>query len=139
MLAHVWQRFGPWEVDRYASPSNTKCVRFNALFDSVNAGGVNALTQYWRSSVSFVLPNFHELGAILDITERDDARVVLIVPCCPHQAWFHSAAWTGRITAWEHISGAALMPNTADCFFGGRFTTDLLVFRTKALGVCDEE
>ena len=140
-LAHVWQRFGPWEVDLYASPSNTKCVRFNALFDSVNVEGVNALTQDWRSSVSFVLPNFHELDAILDIIERDDARVVLIVPCWPHQTWFrrlHSAAWAGRIAAWERISGAALMPNTTDCFFGDRFTTDLLVFRTQALGVCDE-
>ena len=44
-LAHVWQQFGPWEVDRYASPSNTTCVRFNALFDSANVEGVNALTQ----------------------------------------------------------------------------------------------
>ena len=140
-LAHVWQRFGPWEVDRYASPSNTTCVRFNALFDSVNVEGVNALTQDWRSSVSFVLPNFHELDAILDIIERDNARVVLIVPCWPHQSWFrrlHSAAWAGRIAAWERISGAALMPNTTDCFFGDRFTTDLLVFRTQAVGVCDE-
>ena len=118
-------------MDRYASPSNTTCVRFNALFDSVNVEGVNALTQDWRSSVSFVLPNFHELDAILDIIERDDARVVLILSCWPRQSWFrrlHSAAWAGRIAAWERISGAALMPNTTDCFFGDRFTTDLPVF-----------
>ena len=66
---------------------------------------------------------------------------MLIVPCWPHQVWFlrlHSAAWAGRIAAWVRISGAALMPNAAGCFFGGRFTTGLLVFRTQALGVCDE-
>ena len=67
MLAHVWQRFGPWEVDRYAGPSNATCPRFNALFDSVNVEGAEALTQDWRGTVSFVLPNFHELDKTLDI------------------------------------------------------------------------
>ena len=43
--AHVWQRFGPWEVGRYPSPTNTKCVRFNALLSLVNVEGVSALTQ----------------------------------------------------------------------------------------------
>jgi len=32
-LAYVWQHFGPWDVDRYASPSNATCLRFNALCD----------------------------------------------------------------------------------------------------------
>ena len=116
-------------------------MRFNALFDSVNVGSVNTLTKDCRSSVPFVLPNYNKLGAILDVIERDDARVVLIVPCWPHQIWFrnlHPVAWAGRIGAWVHISGAALMPNAADCYFGDRFTTDYLVFRTQALGVCDE-
>jgi hypothetical protein len=48
---------------------------------------VNALTHDWRGSVSFVLPNFHEIGKILDIIERDDANAVLIVPEWPYQAW----------------------------------------------------
>ena len=81
-----------------------------------------------------MLPIFHELDAILDIIERDD-RVVLIVPCWPHWAWFrrlHSATWAGRIAAWERTSGAALIPNS------DRVTTGILVFRTQALGVCDE-
>ena len=59
--AHFWQRFSPWEVGRYASPPNATHWRFNAQFDSVNVGGVNALTQDWRSSVSIVLLNFDEL------------------------------------------------------------------------------
>ena len=53
------------------------------------------LTQDWRGTVSFVLPNFHELDKILDITERDDAGAVLVVPEWPYQAlWrrLHSAA-----------------------------------------------
>ena len=54
------------------------------------------------------------------------------------ESCLHSAAWAGRIAALERISGAALMPTTADCVFGDRFTTDLLVFRIQALGVCDE-
>ena len=84
-LAHVWQRFGPLEVSRYASPLKAPRVRFNPLIDSVNAKGAKALTKDWRSSVSLVLPDFHDLDA-----------AVLIVPSWPHRAWFrrlHSVAW----------------------------------------------
>ena len=59
-LDYVWRRFGPWDVDRYASPSNATCPRFNALFDSVHVEAVNALRQDWRGTTSFVLPDFHE-------------------------------------------------------------------------------
>jgi len=99
--------------------------------------GVNALTQDWRGSVSFVLPNFHEIDKILDIIERDDADAVLIVPEWPYQAWWrrlHSAAWARRVAAWEFVSGAALIPNTQDCFFGSHFTTRLLILRVRAVG-----
>ena len=126
-LAHLSQRFGPSEVDRYASPSNATRVRFDALLDSVNIEGVNALTQDWRSSVPSVLPKFHELGA-----------AVLIVPCWPHWAWLHSAALAGRIAAWERTSDGALVLDTPGRFFGDRFTTGLLAVRTHAVGVCDE-
>ena len=136
-LAYVRQHFGPWDVDRYASPSNATCSRFNALFDSVLVEGVNALTQDWRGSVSFVLPNFHEIDKILDIIERDDANAVLIVPEWPYQTWWrrlHSAAWARRVAAWEFVSGAALIPNTQDCFFGSHFTTRLPILRVRAVG-----
>ena len=141
-LAHARQRFGPWDVHRCASPSNATCPRFNALFDSVHVEGVNALTQDWRETVSFVLPNFHELGKILDITERNDAGAVLVVPEWPYRAWWrrlNSAAWVRRVEAWELVSGAALIPNTQDCFFGSRFTTRLRFLRTRAVGSCAEK
>ena len=89
-------------MDRYASPSYTTCPRFNALFDSVDVEGVNALTHDWRGAVSFVLPNFHELDKILDIIERDYVDAVLVVPEWPYQAWWrrlNSAAWVRRVAA----------------------------------------
>ena len=91
--------------------------------------------------MSFVLPNFHELDKILDITERDDAEAVLIVPEWLYQDWWgrlHSAAWARSVVAWEFISGAALIPNTQDCFFGSCFTTRLLILRTRAVSSCAE-
>ena len=110
MLAYVWQRFGPWNVDRYPSPSSVTCPRFDALFDSVSVEGVIALAQDRRRSVSLVLSNFHKLDKILNIIERGDAEAVLVVPEWPYQAWWrrlHSAAWARRIAAWEHASSAA--------------------------------
>ena len=97
------RRFGPWDVDRYASPSNATCPRFIALLDSVHVEGVNALTRDWRGTVSLVLPNFHELDKTLDILERDDAGAALVVPEWPFRAWWrrlHSAAWVRRVAAW---------------------------------------
>ena len=80
LLAYVWQRSGTWDLGRYASSSNTLCSCFNAVFDSVHVEGANVLTQDWRGTVSFVLPNYRELGKIFDITERDGAGAVLVVP-----------------------------------------------------------
>ena len=137
----MWQHFGPWDVNRYAGPSNATCPRFNALFDSVNVEGVNALAQDWCGTVSVVLPNFNELDKTLDVIEREGAVAVLAAPEWPYQAWrrrLHSAAWAPRIAAWEFVSGTALIPNTRDCFFGSRFKTRLLVLRTRALASCTE-
>jgi len=133
----VRRRFGPWDEDRYASPSNATCPRFNALLDSVHVEGVNALTQDWRGTVSLVLPNFHELDKTLDILERDDSGAALVVPEWPFRAWWrrlHSAAWVRRVAAWLFVSGAALTPNAQDCFCGSRFTTRLLISRIRAVG-----
>ena len=67
----------------------------------------------------------------------DDANAVLIVHEWPYQTWWrrlHSAAWARRVAAWEFVSGAALIPNTQDCFFGSHFTTRLLILRVRAVG-----
>ena len=73
----------------------------------------------------------------LDIIERDGADAVLVMPEWPYQAWWrrlHSAAWARRVAAWEFVSGAALIPNTQDCFFGSHFTTRLLILRVRGVG-----
>ena len=77
-------------------PALQRAVRLGAR------DGVGALTQASRGAVSFVLPNFHELDAILDIIERDNAGAVLVVPEWPYEAWWrrlHLAAWTRRVAA----------------------------------------
>ena len=128
-------------MNRYAGPSHATCPRFNALFDSVHVEGVNALAQDWRGALPFVLPNLHEIGKILDIIERVDAVVVLVVPEWPYPAWWRrllSAAWVPHFAAWEFVSGAVLIPNTRDCFFGRHFTTRILILRTRAVASCAE-
>ena len=70
---------------------------------------------------------------ILDITDRDDAPAVLVVPEWPYQAW-----WCKLHLAPERVSGAALIPTTQGCFFGTCFTTRALAIRTRAVGPCNE-
>ena len=44
----------------------------------------------------------------------------------------------GRIAAREHVSGAALIPITQECFFGSCFAARPLVIRTRAVSPCNE-
>ena len=136
-LSHIRQRFGPWDVDRFASPTNATCKRFNAMFDAVGVEAVDALAQNWSTGVSFALPDFHRLDEVLDVIERDEADAILVVPCWHRKAWWHrlhSRRWRERVVDSERMPGTVLVANNPHCFFGEQFATDLLVLRTGTLG-----
>ena len=137
---HVVRTYGPFDIDRFASPHNRKCPAFNSKFDSVGSAGVDALAQNWSSGTSYVLADFHKLDKVLDIVERDDASAVIIVPEWPRYPFWirvRSAAWQRRVVASEFLGAEALVPNpenAASCFFGERFNSRLLVMRVEPVG-----
>ena len=136
-LSHMRQRFGPWDVDRFASHTSTTCKRFNAMFEAVGGKDVDALAQNWSDGVSFALPDFHRLDEVLDVIERDEAVAMLVVPCWHRNAGWHrlrSRPWRERVVDSERMPGTVLVANNPHCFFGEQFATDLLVLRTGTLG-----
>jgi hypothetical protein len=138
-LAHVLNTYGPVHVDAFAAPHNAVCARFFARFDATTVEATDALAQDWSQDVMFVLPDFHQIDAILDRIERDNAEAVLIVPVWTSKPWWKrlwSGSWSGRRGRHEVLEGSVLTPNNEHCFFGQRFNARLLVLRTTRANVC---
>ena len=133
VFGHLLEKFGPFDVDRFAASHNAKCVRFNAKFDTPGAEAADAFTQDWREGVSYVLGDFNHSDQIMDVIERDNAAAVVIFPEWPsHGFWRRvcSGAWQRRVVSSEFLSGDCLEPNTENMsrfFFKGRFKCRLLV------------
>ena len=130
VMALVDSRFGPWDIDRYASATNHVCPRFNTIYDTANAEAVDALSQDWSTGHGFVLPDFHSISMILDHIERCNARVTLIVPewrKCPWWPRLWAGAMAPRIRKYIFLSADALEPRNEWCFFGTSFRTRIIV------------
>jgi len=138
-LAYVLDAFGPVDIDRFAAPHNAVCERFNSKFETHEAEAADAFAQCWSEGVSFVLPDFHKVDRVLDLIERDDAEVVLVVPEWPHAGFWnriHAGAWRERVVLSEFFDGDVLVPHAANagsCFFGAQFNNRILVMRTRRL------
>jgi hypothetical protein len=134
VLAYVLRAYGPVTIDAFAAPHNHVVPRFFARYGAVAAEARDAFAQDWSSGALFVLPDFHVLGNVLDRIERDNAVVVLIVPEWTHHAWWHrlwSGAWAQRRGVYEFLPGSVLVSNNEHTFFGTRFTSRVLVMRTR--------
>ena len=121
-LAAVRAALGAWDVDRFAAPHNATCQRFNSLFGCATAEATDALAQDWRVGVSFVLPDFFTIDAVLDLIERDDANVILVVPEWRSKPWWGrlwSSAWATRRRRHLQLPVDAVVPHDEHCFFAG--------------------
>ena len=114
------------KIARFAARLNTTARRFSALFGGAGSEGTDALRRAWGVGVSFALPSFHVIDEILDIVERDNATVILIVPAWTSRPWWTrlwSAAWSPRRSACLELPVDSLVANSPDAFFlreGGR-------------------
>jgi len=133
-LALVRSELGDWDVDRSAAPHNATCARFNSKFHCAGAESVDAFGQDWRVGTSFVLGDFRHTAVdrVLDKVERDNARVVLIVPRWTKAPWWrrlHAPRFRARVARTLDLAGSDLVPhheNARHCFFDRTFRNDLL-------------
>jgi hypothetical protein len=132
-LKHVLRAFGPVDVDAFAAPHNAVAPRFFSRFDAHTAQAADAFAQDWSRDVLFVPPVFNKIDKVLDLIERDDAEVILIVPAWHSKPWWNrlwSGAWAARRGKTETLDGSSLVANNEHCFFGTAFASQLLVMRT---------
>lgn len=80
VFAQISTAFGPFSVDRFASPHKAKLARFDAFFWCPGVEGVNAFTQDWGGvGVSYCFPPPHLVPRTLQHARACSARIALVV------------------------------------------------------------
>ena len=87
-LAHVLQRFGPWDVGRYASPSNATAPPLQRVVRLGSRGRLERRDERLARDGVVRPAQLQRVEKILDNTERDDAGAALVVPEWPYRTWW---------------------------------------------------
>lgn len=83
------RRFGPHDVDRYASVMNTRCPRFNSEMPNPASEGAPALAQDWTGVNNYAFPPMAELPALAQLlSSQPSVRATVVAPHWPAQAWY---------------------------------------------------
>lgn len=106
------QQFGPHHVDRFASYQNKKLRRYNSRWADPSAEAVNALTQEWKGTHSFVNAPFRLLPEVLRLIAAQRVTATVIAPFWPAQPWFQTLR---RLT----VARPMLIPNIPQSFQRG--------------------
>jgi DNA N-6-adenine-methyltransferase (Dam) len=86
----IESRFGPFDVDLFASTTNAQCSKFYSATRCPGTAGVDALLQCWSGMKCYGNPPF-SADVMLQVVQKirmDKVDVVLVVPNWPGQAWF---------------------------------------------------
>lgn len=80
--ARLERRFGPHDVDRFASVTNARLARFNTAVPTPGSEGAPALTQAWEGCNNFAFPPLFELPALAQLLASRPALQATVV--APH-------------------------------------------------------
>jgi hypothetical protein len=86
----IESRFGPFDVDLFASTTNAQCSKFFSATRCPGTAGVDALLQCWSGMKCYGNPPF-SADVMLQVVQKvrmEKVDVVLVVPNWPGQAWF---------------------------------------------------
>jgi hypothetical protein len=83
------RRWGPFDVDRFASHLNAQLPVFNSLYWCPGTAGVNSLTLNWAGVNNWINPDYSKVGEVLIHMRHCKARGCLIIPWWPSRPWFH--------------------------------------------------
>lgn len=86
MLDRKW---GPHDVDRFASITSTQLPTYNSMFYDPFTSGVDALAQKnWSQMNNYVNAPFALLPRVLNVINLQNASATVIAPLWPGQPWF---------------------------------------------------
>lgn len=84
----VKNRFGPFDIDLFATNINRKCVKFISWYKDPESWSVDAFTVSWTQFYFYAFPPFSLILRVLKKIMEDKAEGIVIVPNWPTQAWF---------------------------------------------------
>ena len=79
-FAYISSLFGPFTVDRFASPDSAKCASFYSKFWCPGAEGVDALSVDWAGENNWMVPPIYLISRTVFHLEVCGARGVLVIP-----------------------------------------------------------
>lgn len=84
----IRDKFGPFDVDMFASCHNFQFCPYVLYLPDVNAMAINSFSLSWGQYFSFIFAPFSVNGAVLQKLEEDAAEAVVIAPLFASQPWF---------------------------------------------------
>ena len=87
-FTYISSLFGPFSVDRFASPDSAKCARFYSKFWCPGAEGVDAFSVDWVGENNWLVPPIYLISRTIFHSEVCGARGVLVIP-----KWLSAAFW----------------------------------------------
>ena len=82
-FAFIQEKFGKFDIDRFASSSNNRTSRYDARFHCPNAETINTFTANWRHDFNWLCPPITLIAETLKHAKLCNARGVLFVPEWP--------------------------------------------------------
>ena len=83
-------RYGPHDVDLFATSTNSQLPRFYSRFYCPGSSGVNSLLQPWGGQNCYANPPYEAdmLSMVVQKLKEDRASATLVVPYWPAQPWW---------------------------------------------------
>ena len=81
-------RWGPLEVDIFASRLTHQLARFFSWWLDPAAEAVDAFNQDWSQLVGYANPSWCLILSVSAKIRRDKAKVILVAPVWPTQPWY---------------------------------------------------
>ena len=81
-------RFGPFQVDLFASRVNTHCTLYFAWKADPGALASDALAHNWTFTSMYAFPPFSLVGRLLAKVEQEGVDVCVVLPLWTTQPWF---------------------------------------------------
>lgn len=112
LFSRLDARYGPHEVDLFASALNSHCARFYSRQASPECDAVDAMAQDWSVGNMWANPPFSLIPLVLNKAVADSATVTLNLPVWQSQPW-----WTEAL---GRAHEAFLLPCSAGVYSPGR-------------------
>ena len=80
--------FGKPDIDLFASCINAQLSRYFSWRPDPNAVAIDAFNMQWENIQAYAFPPFSLIPCLLQKIRRHKARLLLIAPIWPTQAWF---------------------------------------------------